>query len=243
MRYALVAALAVVALAGCGGGGGPKLSDQVVSGRELFQTGGRDGAQLGCGFCHTMKAAATIGPFGPSLDQESAEYHSQKLTLKQREAFVLRWIKDGSCLDPHEPSRCMPAELFTGDQAKAVAAFIARCGNAPGLKRCKPVKGGLTGQAGKGQKYFADLGCVGCHWADRTDPIGPTFVGLYGSKVKLIDGSTVTADDQYLIDSIVQPDKQIVLGYTKGSMGGRVQPGFVTRDQAKALVAYIKSLK
>jgi cytochrome c553 len=243
VRYALTAVLALAALSGCGGGGGPKLSDEVVQGRQLFQTGGRDGAQLSCGFCHTMKAAETIGRFGPSLDQESAEYQRQKLTLEQKREFVLRWIKEGSCLDPHEPSRCMPAALFKGNEAEAIAAFVARCGNQPGLKRCKPVKGGLTGQAGKGQRAFADLGCVGCHWADRTEPIGPTFVGLYGSDVKLVDGRTVKADDRYLLDSILKPDKDIVLGYARGAMSGRVQPGFITEDQAKALVAYIKSLE
>jgi len=137
----------------------------------------------------------------------------------------------------------MPSELFKGDEAEAVAAFVARCGDQPGLKNCKPVKGGLTGDAAKGQDGFADLGCVGCHWADDTDPIGPTFVGLHGSKVKLADGRTITADDDYLVSSILEPDKDIVLRYARGTMSGRVQPGFVTHGQAKQIVAYIKTLK
>jgi len=53
MRYAIAGLLALAALSGCGGSG-RNATNQVVQGRELFQTGGRKGAQLGCGFCHSM---------------------------------------------------------------------------------------------------------------------------------------------------------------------------------------------
>jgi cytochrome c oxidase subunit 2 len=56
----------------------------------------------------------------------------------------------------------------------------------------------------------------------------------------LADGSTVTADDAYIRESILQPNAKIVAGFQP------VMPGFqglVTEDQILALTAYIKSLK
>jgi len=90
-----------------------------------------------------------------------------------------------------------------------------------------------------GQQLFNNLACSTCHQADGKGR-GPSYLGLYGSKVKLADGSTVTADDNYIRESILQPNAKIVAGYQP------VMPSFqgqVTEDQIAALTAYIKSLK
>ena len=67
----------------------------------------------------------------------------------------------------------------------------------------------------------------------------PSLVGLYGSVVPLDGGTTTIADDQYLRDSILLPNSQVVAGYEP------VMPSFqgkISEDQLFALVAYIKSL-
>ena len=51
------------------------------------------------------------------------------------------------------------------------------------------------------------------------------------------------ADEQYLLDSILDPDKQIVKGYQPGVMTAVIPKGSVPQDQAQALVDYIKTLK
>ena len=56
-------------------------------------------------------------------------------------------------------------------------------------------------------------------------------------------GQTVTADDAYLLESILDPDKQIVKGFKKGIMSATIAPGSVSAAKAKALVAFIKSKK
>ena len=63
---------------------------------------------------------------------------------------------------------------------------------------------------------------------------------VVGSQVQLEDGTTVTADETYLRESILQPAAKIVKGYPN------VMPSFqgrVTDEQLIALIAYIKSLK
>jgi len=90
-----------------------------------------------------------------------------------------------------------------------------------------------------GAKLYADLACSTCHLPDGKGR-GPSYNGVYGSKVKLADGSTVTADDEYIRESILQPNAKIVAGFNP------VMPSFqglVTEDQIVALTAYIKSMK
>jgi len=73
--------------------------------------------------------------------------------------------------------------------------------------------------------------------------VGPTFKGLYGSQVQLSNGQTVTANEAYLLESIINPDKQIVKGFPKGVMSATIPPGSVPTAKAKALIAFIKSKK
>lgn len=93
--------------------------------------------------------------------------------------------------------------------------------------------------AQQGEQLFQQNGCASCHQASGAG-IGPSLNGLFGSQVQLEDGTTVTADETYLRESILQPAAKIVKGYQN------VMPSFqgrVTDEQLIALIAYIKSLK
>lgn len=96
--------------------------------------------------------------------------------------------------------------------------------------------------ASKGQALFASKGCKGCHSISGASGAGPALNGLAGSTVKLDNGQTTTADDSYLMQSIEDPDAKIVKGFQKGVMSSTIKPGSVSQADAKALVAYIKSL-
>ena len=82
-------------------------------------------------------------------------------------------------------------------------------------------------------------GCTSCHSVDDTTKIAPPWKGLYGSQVELNNDSLVTVDEQYLVESIKEPNAKIVKGFTKGAM-----PHIsLTDEEVNALVAYIKSVK
>lgn len=92
----------------------------------------------------------------------------------------------------------------------------------------------------QGKKIAEETGCLACHGEDETRKIGPGWGNMYGNPVALADGSTVTADKTYLVDSIVNPDAQIVAGYPAGVMppySSLLQP-----EQVDAIVAYLMSL-
>lgn len=99
------------------------------------------------------------------------------------------------------------------------------------------------GAAGQGEALYASKGCKSCHTIDGSAGAGPTWKGLAGSQVKLADGSTITADHAYLTTAIEDPDKQIVDGFKPGVMSASIPKGSVSEADAKALVAYIDSLK
>ncbi|HSZ62411.1 MAG TPA: cytochrome c oxidase subunit II [Terriglobales bacterium] len=89
-----------------------------------------------------------------------------------------------------------------------------------------------------GKLLFAAFGCSTCHRADAQGR-GPDLQGVYNSPVVLEDGRTVTADDNYVRESILDPTAKIVKGYKP------VMPAFqgiVSDEQLNALVAYVKSL-
>ncbi len=92
--------------------------------------------------------------------------------------------------------------------------------------------------AAAGARLFTNLGCAGCH-AMAGGGVGPSLNGLYGATQKLNDGSTVTADENYLRESILNPTAKIVAGYAP------VMPSYqgqISEDQLNQLIAYIKSL-
>jgi mono/diheme cytochrome c family protein len=229
----------VIAVTACGSSGSAKPTD-LTRGRELFLSGTK--GQLSCGFCHSLRAAAATGPFAPDLDI----IWSQEPKGFTRSAFrqmVLEQIAHPLCLDEHDPSRCMPMNIVAGADAADVAVYVANCVGRSGTPGCEPSPGGLRGEAGVGEHLYATLGCVTCHWTNGKVAIAPSFGHLYGSKVQLANGKTVVADDTYLMSSILLPDKDIVKGFEPGFMSGRIKPGQVTDAQAKALIAYIKTLK
>jgi cytochrome c oxidase subunit 2 len=90
-----------------------------------------------------------------------------------------------------------------------------------------------------GEKLFVEKACVTCHVADGSGR-APSLNGVYGGKVLLADGSTVTADDAYIRESILNPQAKIVAGYQP------LMPSFqgqLTEEQLIDLTAYIKSLQ
>ncbi len=89
-----------------------------------------------------------------------------------------------------------------------------------------------------GALLFDKAGCISCHHMDGTG-VGPSLVGVYGSQVQLQGGGVVLADENYIHESIVAPNAQIVSGYQP------VMPSFTgqfSEEQLMSVVAFVKSL-
>jgi cytochrome c2 len=235
-RPLLAGALAVglaIAAAACGTGGYVKGGD-VTKGKQLFNTvvDAGHGQKYACSTCHTLAAAGAAGTIGPNLDNAFSADRQQGFP----ESTIRQMVHDQIEI----PSPPMPANLVKGADAADVAAFVAKCAAAT---TCTGLATGPPPGSGPGGKLYVSLGCQSCHSLDGSKNTGPTFKGLYGSKVKLTGGKTVTANMAYLIESIINPDKQIVQSYSPGIMSATIKPHSVSLANAKALVQFIKSLK
>jgi cytochrome c oxidase subunit 2 len=94
------------------------------------------------------------------------------------------------------------------------------------------------GLAKEGEAVFRARGCSGCH-SETSKVHAPNLIGLYGRKVQLSDGRTVTADEAYLRDSMLMPRRDVVAGFEP------IMPsyaGILTDGEIVSLTAYIRSL-
>ena len=91
---------------------------------------------------------------------------------------------------------------------------------------------------GSAAKILETKDCMTCHSIDGSDGIGPTLKGIYGRKTKLKNGSTITVDETYLREAIVNPGASIVDGFDD------VMPKpEMTDEEVNALLEYLKNLK
>ncbi|GAB2783440.1 cytochrome c oxidase subunit II [Halomonas shantousis] len=93
--------------------------------------------------------------------------------------------------------------------------------------------------AAAGKQLFKTHGCSGCHMG-KSSVRAPTLAGIYGRSVALDDGRVIMADEAYLRDSILQPDKDIAAGFEP------VMPSFagqITEDEILQIIEYLKSLE
>ncbi|MDP8911055.1 MAG: c-type cytochrome [Actinomycetota bacterium] len=140
---AILAAAAVAVLSGCGTDGVVKDANAAL-GQQLFMGKGR------CGQCHTLAAAGARGTTGPNLDEALGPLRTKE--LGGFDESTIRQVVHDQILYPAPP---MPPELLKGEEAEAVAAYVASVAGRPpeagggGIAAPAPPAGG-GGQGGGG---------------------------------------------------------------------------------------------
>ena len=94
--------------------------------------------------------------------------------------------------------------------------------------------------AERGKDLYSQRGCLACHSVDGKKMIGPSFKNLYGATETLEDGSSVEVDENYLRESIYEPQAKMVKGYAPSMPSFK---GILSEDEVTALIEYIKTLK
>jgi len=123
----------------------------------------------------------------------------------------------------------MMADLFVDSPAK-YAEWLEKGDEE--LYKMKP--------ADLGKMVWEMKGCNSCHTVDGVKGEGPSFKGLYGRTEKFKDGSTIVVDENYIRESILNPQAKVVAGYEP------VMPtfqGLLREIELKGVIAYIKELK
>ncbi len=227
MRRALVPVvclLAALAVSGCGAVG--RVTDGDAShGKQLFTSVAKP-SQPSCASCHTLADAKSQGTVGPNLDDAFSSDKSQGFSEQ-----TIRDVIRGQIAYPEQP---MPANLFRGQDARDVSAYVAKCAGNPtcGVTASRPAAtttttgsaGGSGGGGGAGlggKALFASAGCGGCHRlkaAGSSGNVGPNLDDLKPSEARVA--------------------KQV-------TNGGGVMPAFkgqLTATQIKAVATYVASV-
>jgi len=90
-----------------------------------------------------------------------------------------------------------------------------------------------------GAKLVAQRGCAQCHSVDGRGGIGPSFKGVFGHQVQLVSGPPLVADEDYIRESILEPQARVVAGYqpVMPTYKGRLKDAEIT-----AIIEYLKVL-
>ena len=120
-----------------------------------------------------------------------------------------------------------------------IAMTLAAAGLAVGAAACGSDTPAvqLSDAAAAGRSLMRSSGCAACHGSDGGGGVGPAFVGLFMSGRPLSDGTIVTADRDYLVESIMMPGMKQVEGYSLP-----MPSNSLTRDEVDLIVGYIVEL-
>ena len=216
--------IAALAATGCGSGGLTPPGDD-IRGKELFVGEGQ------CGSCHTLADAGTKGVIGPNLDDAFRQSRIDGLgeaTIRS----VVRGQIDYPIEAPNTGSPGMPADLLEGEDADAVASYVAAVAGLPARGGGAEAGGGTTtggggggeGEAPDGEAIFAEAGCGGCHTleaAGTSGAVGPNLDDSKPDKELVIDrvtngqGAMPAFKDSYSPEQIAA-----VADYVVASTGG-----------------------
>ncbi|MDP9189342.1 MAG: cytochrome c [Actinomycetota bacterium] len=172
-----------------------------------------------CGSCHALTAAGTNADIGPNLDQAFRESRANGMDNDTVEGVVQRQIGYPRAASPEDVAVYMPANLVEGEDAEAVAAYVASVAGVPGIQAPEFIA----------SEFFA-TNCGGCHVlsaAGTTGAIGPNLD-------QVLPGQQAAQ----ISDSIVNPETIISAGFPAGVMPANYGDT-LTPEQLAALVDYL----
>lgn len=132
--------------------------------------------------------------------------------------------------------------LFIG-VGMIITVLLAACGGGGASQAPAGGAAGAAGDPAAGKALFAQTvigsnpGCITCHALEPGKTlVGPSMAGIAGRAGKTVAGLSA---EQYLRQSIVEPDAHVVAGFAKGLMP---KPSLDDK-QVNDLVAYLLTLK
>lgn len=103
--------------------------------------------------------------------------------------------------------------------------------------------GEIVATAARGEEVITQYACTACHSQDGSSLVGPSWLNIYGSEGTVVTESgetiTVTKNDEYLIESIVNPYAKITDGYDALMADAY---GSLSESDLQSIIEYIKTL-
>ena len=145
------------------------------------------------------------------------------------------------CGRDHSQMSCLDIDKKTGACHRRAVVVVHK--DMATYERYVQEKGALTG--GDPEKVGAAVykkACATCHSTVAGETkVGPSWAKTFGTDVKLTDGSTVKMDENYIRESIVNPNAKLRPGFPAGQM--QSFEGQLKEKEIAGVIEYIKSLK
>ena len=135
------------------------------------------------------------------------------------------------------PTRSLGRLALAAAATAALAFAGVACGGDGGSGDAAETTVPVDPAVQRGEAISRSQGCAGCHGESFGGGAGPSWIGLAGSEVLLSDGTTVVADDAYLIRSIADPNAEFVADYSL-----QMPANSLTDAEIADVVAFIKTL-
>ena len=87
---------------------------------------------------------------------------------------------------------------------------------------------------------YNQSGCSTCHSLDGSPKVGPSFKGLFGKQEKIVNLGALSVDENYLRESILEPQSKIVDGFPPSMPTFK---GQLSDRRISGLIEYIKTIK
>jgi len=186
----------------------------------------------GCTACHSLDGSENVGPTFKGIS-------GRRFTAEMPDGTEKEFIADAEYL---KRAILNPDAEYVKGFAPAMPAYE---GAIPDEDLEGMISYLMTGDAtpkAAGREVAENEGCLSCHSTDGSIVAGPSFRGLAGSERTVSEGDTVrtvTADRDYLRESIVSPGKMITQDFDPMMPDyDYLEPG-----QVDALIDYIETLK
>lgn len=188
--------------------------------------------ELGCTGCHSLDGSEGIAPslFELSGQQRNIIAGGETSQLSIDADYLRRAIREPNAelVEGYDPM--MPpydaATLSEDDLQEVINYLLGK------------VSAAQTPQIDV-RELLENNGCLGCHSADGSESIAPTFKGIGGRQVTVIrDGkeTTFTVDSDYLQRALLVPNEELV----KGFPGIMPSADYLSAEEIEAIIQHLQ---
>lgn len=208
---------------------------------EAFIDRGQERFEIYCGICHgedgkgegqIHQRAVKLANLGQATWVPPTNVTTGAIG-SQAEGYLFETISEGR--------RTMPgyAAQIPAEDRWAIIAYLRVLQEGEAMNALSPEEMAALGASARGGVLFEKYTCNACHKFDGSYSIGPVLTNLLGSEVKLDNGETITADEAYFKESILDPAAKTREGALKGAMAVPGEPP--TDEEIADLIEYIKA--